>query len=498
MFKGDSYLSYFEKPGGKDTYEPWLRTVQHWPGWPASAASGVNAALQGTGPYEGKAYFFFGSKYLRYDLANHRVDVPHGKIADWPGVISPFTEGIDAAIHGIGEDYGVCWLFRGGQYIRYNMNTSQAEGGPQSITGNWNDWPSEFADGVDLAFYGTGSESRKIYFFRGDQYIRFDLQGNRVDKGPSPIVERWPVMSRFMQRPQLFLVEEYKLHTFLGKVGAGELIAGAGQSTGGRTKTTFYIVTKTNETIEQKISSNILESSSTQAVKEFSDALRSDESQSGSEEQYAYSMDASFRGRAKVTVGGGKADADLNVRGSSQDVRSSFASAVGTQLQRHASDTKETHRQRVSVQSAEYKLDMSKETGYVIQVDNSDGTVPLNYQAQQLTQEYIVVLSLSDASLAFLNGDDRQERRTPLRGAGELLEACLLEPTARDRVEASIVDALQHIIDVNGETRSLEQTTSSLTTTCSTKSGTLEVPGIALKVDTVVVSTPNTILTQLK
>jgi hypothetical protein len=511
FFRGDSYLRYYEKPAGDDRYDPWSRIDAGWPGWPPSLATGVDAAVQGTGAFEGKAYFFKEGSYLRYDLQADRVDSgPTPIAAGWRGVPAGFAGGIDAAIHGVGPHYGVCWLFKGAQYVRYNMVTDQAEGSePRSLPGAWGSgaWPAAFADGIDYAFYGTGAEAEKIYFFRGDKYIRYDLPSDRVEEGPKPISARWPKLSRFIAKPQLFLVEDYTLHTFRGQVGRGAIIDT--RSVDGNTSTEFYIVTQTNETIDQRTSSNILESSSSQAVHEFSEAVRTDQSNAGNEEKYDYGMDASFHGEAAWSPGGASVDADAHVRGGSHDVRTSFANAVGSEIADKEGETRETHRQQVSTQDKDYKIDVKKETGYRQVVNNSGNPVPLNFAVSQLTQEYVVILALSGPRVAFHNGDERQARTVSLRDLGPLLEQCLVDPIARASIAASIVDTLQHVVDANGEVRSLVTavsgdptrftTVANLTSTYEAKDSegkTLRpfvVPGIILKVDRPVVLTANTI-----
>jgi hypothetical protein len=96
------------------------------------------------------------------------------------GPAPEFASGFDAVIHGVGQYLGIVWFFKGGQYVRYNLNHDVTEFGPVDIAAKWNDWPAAFADGVDFAFYGTGLHENHIYFFRGDQYIRYDLDSDRV------------------------------------------------------------------------------------------------------------------------------------------------------------------------------------------------------------------------------------------------------------------------------------------------------------------------------
>jgi hypothetical protein len=517
FFKGDSYIRYFEKPDGNDSSDGPMPVTGNWPGWPNSFATGVDAALLGTGAYEGKIWFFSGSQYLRYDLATDQVDGQPRPIAGaWRGVEGPFAGRVDAAIHGMGAYYGVCWLFSGGQYLRYNLVTDSAEGGAQPIAGNWGGttWPAAFGEGIDFAFYGTGPEAEKIYFFRGDQYIKYDLGADRVDEGPRPIVANWPNLTRFMPEPQLFIVERYALRSFHGEMGRGPMVEGQRIQVPPGGQTEFYLVTRRSETTTTSSSTNILESQSDQAVEKLSDAIRTDESNSGSQDKYDYHMDASFHGEASIGIGSGEADADLHVSGGSQDVRSAFANAVNKQLDRQASQTHDTHKQQVRTEATGTEINQETETGFKQTIDNRGNPNVLNCVIFQLTQEYIIVLSLIDAQLAFYNGNPRQSTMVSLRDMSTLLEQCVASPEARARIAATVVDTLQKIVDHSGQTRSLVipvggdpvhyQVDRSLTSTYEVKDTTgavtrsIVVPGIVLTVDRPVVLTPNTAMAPLE
>ncbi|HEU4324042.1 MAG TPA: hemopexin repeat-containing protein, partial [Roseiflexaceae bacterium] len=319
FFRGDSYLRYFERPDGKDKIEGLLPIASNWQGWPQSFSTGIDAALLGTGTFQDKIWFFKGSHYLRYDIRNDTVEFgPKPIEGNWRGLTKEFNQGIDAAIHGVGNFFGVCWMFKGNQYLRYNFHLDMIEYGPLPIQGNWggDTWPATFADGVDFAFYGTGANAEKIYFFRGDKYILYNLKTDRVEEGPASIIQNWPIIERFTPQPQLFIAEHYALRTFQGEIGRGPIVEGSEIKLppGGRTE--FYIITKKSETINQRSSSNILESQSQETVDLFSESVRESQDSSGSTEHYDYQLNASFRGEAGMTWTGGETEADFNAKGS--------------------------------------------------------------------------------------------------------------------------------------------------------------------------------------
>ncbi len=160
-------------------------------------ASGVGVAGQWPGlnaspkPFVwwgfGKAYAFNGPTYVRYDDGSN---LPEGAEASylppnppvpiagkWPNMPVPWVVGIDA---GLNWGTGKLYFFRGSEYLRYDMATDRVDPNyPQPIADNW---PGVFTDRIDAALYPGG---RFAYFFRGDQYQRFDVDANRVDASGS-------------------------------------------------------------------------------------------------------------------------------------------------------------------------------------------------------------------------------------------------------------------------------------------------------------------------
>ena len=86
----------------------------------------------------GKAYFFNGNRYIRYDIKADKADPGYPKQINaetWPGVI--WTEGVDAVVNwGNGKAY----FFKGSQYIRYDIKADKADPGyPKNIDNST--WP---------------------------------------------------------------------------------------------------------------------------------------------------------------------------------------------------------------------------------------------------------------------------------------------------------------------------------------------------------------------
>lgn len=140
----------------------------------------------------GFLYLFKGSDYMRFDLARDKFDllrVPIGR--EWNGLAdarlpdgSSFADRVDAAVNwGNGKVY----FFRRNRYVRYDLATDAVDVQATPIGREWNGFTeakcadgSTFADGVDAAVnWGSG----KAYFFRGSHYLRYDIFNDRVDHG---------------------------------------------------------------------------------------------------------------------------------------------------------------------------------------------------------------------------------------------------------------------------------------------------------------------------
>ena len=187
FFRGGEYVRYDMAADRADPgYPKPLRGV--W-GLPEAFFGGIDACVMGAGSI---AYLFKGSQYIRYDLATDRTDGVARPIAgNWPGLSGAFATGIDAGFRWQDKAY----LFRGGQYVRYDMNADRADSGyPLPIAGFWPGLPLDFALGIDAAVPWSDTV---VYLFKGRQYVRFNMAANRADAGyPLAIADHWPGLGR--------------------------------------------------------------------------------------------------------------------------------------------------------------------------------------------------------------------------------------------------------------------------------------------------------------
>jgi Hemopexin len=103
---------------------------------------------------------------------------------------------IDAGLNGQQQFAGKAYFFRGDEYVRYDWAQDKVDDGyPQPLSA-WH-LPGGFASGIDTALNGERQFEGKAYFFRGDQYVRYDWAQDKVDDGyPKPIAGNWSGIER--------------------------------------------------------------------------------------------------------------------------------------------------------------------------------------------------------------------------------------------------------------------------------------------------------------
>lgn len=196
FFKGNQYYRFDLSSDTTDSGYPKTIDTTTWPGLEkfTGGAGNIDAVLNwGTG----KAYFFKGDEYIRYDIASDKADpgYPQSIISGWPG-LDKFEGGardLDAAIDWTN---GNVYFFKGAQYIRYNKSGDSADYSyPRFIGKNsWNGmqvWPL----GIDAAFRASSSHA---YMFKEGQYVRYNIVTDQVHDGTYPRAidsSSWPGLS---------------------------------------------------------------------------------------------------------------------------------------------------------------------------------------------------------------------------------------------------------------------------------------------------------------
>lgn len=133
-----------------------------------------------------RIFFFKGNQYMRYDYEEQEMDIekyPRSIAAHWTGL---WPDGVDAAVEWLTEDDDCIFFFKDGLYTKYDRKTDKVPDThklSRKVTDYWNNWPScpHWKDGkIDAA---VNLENGHILFFRGNQYLSYDIENDCVEIG---------------------------------------------------------------------------------------------------------------------------------------------------------------------------------------------------------------------------------------------------------------------------------------------------------------------------
>ncbi len=184
FFSGTDYSRFDESLSGVPVFYP--ANIARW--WPGLAAGPIDAALNWGA---NRVYFFVGANYYRWNPRENSLEAGYPKpiTGNWAGFAGTgFENGFDDAVNwGNGKVY----FFKGDMYLRMDWNSQTVDAGyPKAISAGWPDLTKTgFGTGIDAAVNrGNG----KAYFFRGANYIRYDITSDVVDSGyPKAIAGNW-------------------------------------------------------------------------------------------------------------------------------------------------------------------------------------------------------------------------------------------------------------------------------------------------------------------
>jgi hypothetical protein len=252
---------------------------------------------------------------------------------------------------------------------------------------------------------------------------------------------------KLLYRPRLFLIETYRLSSFLGQYGAGRTIKTFSLLPGEKTKISIKTYSKTEQ--EAKQASSILDSVTNESTKDFETTLAREQSnKQGYQESFSYEINA----KAEASWGFGSAEVSGGVKGGSSASREEFAKNVSNTTQKHASKASAKRDIQINT-SYERKEQKGEETSIEREIENINLSRTLNFVFRQMNQEYITLLHLVDVRVAFWDGDPNpavsMRKEVPLADLDTLLNSCIKEEK-RNEVRQAIIDQLNTIIDYQG------------------------------------------------
>ena len=246
--------------------------------------------------------------------------------------------------------------------------------------------------------------------------------------------------------PRLYLVETYRLSSFLGAYGAGKVIKTFSLFPGEKTK--ISVKTYTKKETDAKSASSILDSFTQESSDDFENSVQKEVSD---KKAYDKSFEYHAEAEASVSWGFGSAKVSGGVKGASHSAREEFAKNVSNATQKHAAKASAKRDVQINT-SYEVKEETGEETSIEREMQNINVSRTLNLIFRQMNQEFITILHLVDVRVAFFNGFAESKREVPLPELDSLIDEVIVNNNAkRNEVRDFIVGQLKNIFDYKDE-----------------------------------------------
>jgi hypothetical protein len=457
LFKGSTFAIY-DLLSDRITNGPQPLDNFFFGSLPPAFRLGIDAATWAGPGFANLAYAFRGSEYVRANkAANWTVNEGPSGINEFLTFSTPdggfFSQdmGPSSILYGIRNAANRLHFFgRNGFYARHNLENGQMDVAPVPISQAW-PLPLKFGDRVDLAFYGAGQEAEHIYFFSGSDYAQWDSRTETLLK-TGALEERFPALAVLLPRPQLFLVENYALETYVAPLQVGKFIDSVPMPP--RSTTEIVVVTQITTSATKVLRQNVLESQSVEARRDLAKKL--DEKQSSEEEteSYAYRLRALFEGEAQAKgIWGGEVKAELQVAGGSDTQRQRLADSAFSSITEQVSETTHAVEQKaMSVEQAELITTNFLEKRLFFQENPTDRTQEVRYFA--LREPFVVLLVLKSVKAAYTDGT-KPPTVFSLAELEDRLTEILVDPERGVPLLEYLRSELQKIIDIEGRAKSI-------------------------------------------
>jgi hypothetical protein len=243
--------------------------------------------------------------------------------------------------------------------------------------------------------------------------------------------------------PAIYLVESYRLSSFLGDYGAGRILETFSLLPG--EKTTISVKTFRKTQTQSKEASSILDSFTEESAQEFERSVQEEQSD---KQEYAKSFEYHAEAEASASWGWGSAKVSGGVKGSTNSAREEFTKNVSSATAKHSS--RASAKRDVTVNTSyEVTEETGEETSIVREIENVNLSRTLNFVFRQMNQEFVTLLHLVDVRVAFFNGFAESRREVSLPELDSLLDEYIVE-NKRPRVRDAIADSLASIFDFEG------------------------------------------------
>jgi len=270
----------------------------------------------------------------------------------------------------------------------------------------------------------------------------------------SPIEERFPAFAQFIKRPQLFLVEDYRLETYIGPSQLGRLIETRNILPGNEVKT--VMVTETVDSSTTTLHESILDSQNSSVVENFNKQMDKKAENSEGSEKYRYHLNADAHADASASsLWGGEVNASLNLQGGSDSLRSNFSESAFESIESQVTEAKQQVKQRTYGSTAEIQhIERVLKQEEIILKNSSDHLRVFEF-FQQL-QPYITLLVLKNVRIAYADGTGSQ-RIVNMSQLPDVVNDELVSDDERKKLIQFVMNELSMVADQDNQVRSLIQ-----------------------------------------
>ncbi|MBS9435324.1 photopexin B [Photorhabdus hainanensis] len=139
-------------------------------------------------------YFFLNSENIKYNDPLNNIDTgyPQPIRNNWPNLPIEFQRHIDDVIN----LNGCLYFFKGSQYLKFDIAKTQVIDGPKSIIEGWPGLAgTEFENGIDAATEWIDAKEDIVCFFKGKECINYTVSSHAIDK--KTIAERWRITGEY-------------------------------------------------------------------------------------------------------------------------------------------------------------------------------------------------------------------------------------------------------------------------------------------------------------
>ncbi len=257
---------------------------------------------------------------------------------------------------------------------------------------------------------------------------------------------------RLTVRPTLFIVEEYKIASYLGDYGAGKTVNTFTLLPGEKTTITVKTFKELNST--KSSSENVVDSFSEASANEMENLLQEEANMQTTDTtttESASQKNKASQAGASVSASGGffgiNASASANYSQSAASAASKSQSVstgrntnvknLSNAMAKHVENSNSSRNVAINTTTQDSYTE-STETSVVRELVNPNQSRVLNFVFRQLLQEYITITYLSDVKVAYSNGHPESFRIVSLSELDLLLEDVMTDDNAITAVKKMI------------------------------------------------------------